>query len=172
MWVVLAAIVMMFAALSSAYIILSADQDRRSVSMPPMFFVSTGIIVLSSWTIERAKRSLRRDDRGRYLNWLVVTLVLGLVFLVTQLLGWRELAAQGVYFAAHPHSTFFYLFTAIHGVHLVGGIAGLSYVAVRARRRRQLELVPNQTPAALMALYWHTMDGLWVWLFLLLLIRK
>jgi cytochrome c oxidase subunit III len=173
MWVVIAAIVMMFAALSSAYIILSVDTERRRVSMPRMFFLSTGVIVLSSWTIETAKRSLKRGNETRYLRWIITTLVLGLLFLAAQLMGWRELAAQGVYFAGHPHSTFFYFFTGVHGVHLLGGIGGLSYLAIRARRKgKQVEGVPNTTSAELMSLYWHTMDGLWLWLFLLLLIWK
>jgi len=172
MWVVIAAIVMMFAALSSAYIILSIDGDRRPVSMPRMFFLSTGIIVLSSLTIERANRSLKHRNETRYSRWIIATLVLGLLFLAAQLMGWRELSAQGVYFASHPHSTFFYFFTGVHGVHLLGGIVGLSYVAIRARRKGKVEGVPNETAAGLMALYWHTMDGLWLWLFLLLLIWK
>ena len=173
MWVVIAAIVMLFAALSSAYIILSVDTDRRRVSMPPMFFLSTGVIVLSSLTIEKAKRSLKRGNETRYLRWTMTTLVLGLVFLAAQLMGWRELAAQGVYFAGHPHSTFFYFFTGVHGVHLLGGIGGLSYLTIRSgRKSKQVESVPNTTSAELMSLYWHTMDGLWLWLFLLLLIWK
>jgi cytochrome c oxidase subunit 3 len=175
MWMAVAAIVMMFAALSSAYIILSVGGERRPVSMPRMFFLSTGIILLSSLTIETAKRSLKRGNETRYARWIIATLVLGLFFLAAQLMGWRELAAQGVYFASHPHSTFFYLFTAVHGVHLLGGIAGLSYLAIRARRSgigRTKKVVPNQTSAGLMSFYWHTMDGLWVWLFLLLLIWK
>lgn len=173
MWVVIAAIVMMFAALSSAYIILSIDTDRRPVAMPRMFFVSTGIIVLSSFTIETAKRSLKRGNRTRHLRWIIATLVLGLLFLTAQLLGWRELAAQGVYFASHPHSTFFYFFTGVHGVHLLGGIAGLSYLAIRAGRKdKRGWSAPNQTATGLMSLYWHTMDGLWIWLFMLLLIWK
>src|SRR5258705_544596 len=102
MWIVIAAIVMMFAALSSAYIILSFDSERPRVAMPRMFFLSTGIIVLSSFTIETAKRSLKRANETRYRGWLVATLVLGLVFLTAQVLGWRELAAQGIYFAGHP----------------------------------------------------------------------
>ena len=174
MWVIIAAIVMMFAALSSAYIILSVDgAERRRVSMPRMFFLSTGIIVLSSFTIETAKRSLKRRPESGYLGWVIATLVLGLFFLAAQLMGWQELAAQGVYFAGHPHSTFFYFFTGVHGVHLLGGIAGLSYLAIQARRKgKQVDGVSNQTSAGLMSLYWHTMDGLWVWLFLLLLIWK
>jgi cytochrome c oxidase subunit 3 len=171
MWVVIAAIVMMFAALSSAYIILSVGTERRSVSMPRMFYLSTGVIALSSWTIEKAKRSLTRGDKASYSRWIITTLVLGLLFLAAQLLGWRELAAQGVYFAGHPHSTFFYFFTGVHGIHLLGGIAGLSYLAIRARRKDK-QSAANTTSAGVMALYWHTMDGLWIWLFLLLLIWK
>ena len=173
MWVVIAAIVMMFAALSSAYIILSFDSERRPVTMPRMFFLSTGIIILSSFTIETAKRSLKRENETRYRGWTIATLVLGLVFLAAQVLGWRELAAQGVYFRSHPHSTFFYFFTGVHGVHLLGGIAGLSYLAIRAPRGgRAGKLMPKETSAGLMSLYWHTMDALWIWLFLLLLILK
>src|SRR5436305_15018146 len=76
MWVVLAAIVMMFAALSSAYIILSVGSERPSVAMPRMFFLSTGIIILSSFAIETAKRSLKRGNETRYLRWIITTLVL------------------------------------------------------------------------------------------------
>lgn len=173
MWVVIAAIVMMFAALSSAYIILSVDGERSRVAMPRMFFLSTGIIIASSLTIETAKRSLKRGNESRYLRWIIGTLVLGLLFLTAQLMGWRELAAQGVYFASHPHSTFFYFFTGVHGVHLLGGIAGLSYLAIRAQRRSERTgRGLNETSAGLLSLYWHTMDGLWIWLFLLLLIWK
>ena len=172
MWMVIAAVVMMFAALSSAYIILSFDSERRQVTMPPMFFLSTGIIVLSSFTIEAAKRSLKRKNETRYREWTIATLFLGLVFLTAQVMGWRELAAQGVYFAGHPHSTFFYYFTGAHGVHLLGGIAGLSYLVIRARRKGREGKVATETSAGLMSLYWHTMDGLWIWLFLLLLILK
>jgi cytochrome c oxidase subunit III len=173
MWVVIAAIVMMFAALSSAYIILSIDTERRPVSMPRMFFLSTGVIVLSSWTVEKAKRSLKQGNTNRYSRWIIVTLVLGLLFLAGQLLGWRELAAQGVYFAGHPHSTFFYFFTGVHGLHLLGGIGGLSYLAIRTRRKgKQGDSAAHKTSAGVMSLYWHTMDGIWIWLFLLLLIWK
>jgi cytochrome c oxidase subunit 3 len=174
MWVVIAAIVMMFAALSSAYIILSVGNDASRVAMPRMFFLSTGVILLSSFTIEAAKRSLKQGNRARYLRWIITTLVLGLFFVAVQLMGWRELVAQGVYFASHPHSSFFYLFTGVHGVHLLGGIAGLSYLTIRARHtsRREVEGGPNQTSTGLMSLYWHTMDALWIWLFLLLLIWK
>jgi cytochrome c oxidase subunit III len=172
MWVVLAAVLMMFAALSSVYI-FSSEEQRRPVVMPSMFFVSTGLILLSSGTFHRAKRSLQQDRPRAYLRWLLATLVLGVGFLGSQLIGWRELARAGVYFAGHPRSTFFYLATALHGVHLVGGIGLVLYLVIRRLRLGWLlHGEKNLTWHNVVGLYWHTMDGIWVWLFLLLLIFK
>ena len=120
MWVVLAAVLMMFAAFSGVYI-FSSEEQRQPVAMPSMFFVSTGLILVSSVTFHQAKRSLQQDRSRAYLRWLLATLGLGVAFLGSQLIGWRELARGGVYFAGHPRSTFFYLATALHGAHLVGG---------------------------------------------------
>src|SRR5215203_1658651 len=133
MWVLLAAVVMMFAALSSVYIMLS--EERRPVSMPAMFFVSTVLILVSSATFHRAKRSLQHDQVRAYTRWLLVTLILGMGFLVSQLVAWRELARAGVYFQGHPRSSFFYLVPALHGVHLIGGIALVFYLLIRSMRR-------------------------------------
>lgn len=173
MWVVLAAVIMMFAALSGAYayIILSGGDQGRLVVMPRMFFVSTGIIFLSSLAFQSAKRSLKQGSVTTYIRWVSVTLLLGVLFLAAQLTGWQELVAQGVYFASHPHSSFFYFFTGVHGVHLLGGILALLYLLARTRRNpEQVTSEGTQTLTDVASLYWHTMDGLWMWLFLLLLI--
>src|ERR1051325_968804 len=90
MWVILAAIVMMFAALSSVYV-MSDEEHRQPVAMPAMFFVSTGLILVSSVTFRKAKRSLQADRLRAHNRWLLVTLVLGLGFLGSQLIAWREL---------------------------------------------------------------------------------
>lgn len=172
MWVVLAAIVMMFAALSSAYIVLSTGEQWRPVRMPRMFLLSTGVIVASSFSFETAKRSLNQGRQSRSFRWLSMTLLLGMVFITCQLMGWRELTMQGVYFASHPHSSFFYFFTGVHGVHLLGGIAGLLYLLTMMRLRRSAISERTQITAQLVSLYWHTMDALWLWLFLLLLLWK
>lgn len=172
MWVVLAAIVMMFAALSSVYI-MSSEEQRRAIAMPPMFVVSTGLILVSSGTFHRAKRSLQQDRPRAYLRWLLLTLGLGVGFLGSQLVGWRELARAGVYFAGHPRSTFFYLATALHGAHLIGGIGLVLYLVFRRLRPGWLlSGEKNKTWHGVVGLYWHTMDGIWVWLFMLLLIFK
>lgn len=172
MWIVLAAVLMMFGALSGVYV-MSSEEQRQPVAMPSMFFVSTGLILISSGTFHRAKRSLQQDRPRAYLRWLLATLFLGIGFLGSQLIAWRELARAGVYFAGHPRSTFFYLATALHGAHLVGGIGLVMYLVYRRLRIGWLlHGEKNFTWHSVVGLYWHTMDGIWVWLFLLLLIFK
>ena len=172
MWVILAAIVMMFAALSSVYI-MSNEEHRQRVAMPHMFFVSTGLILVSSGTFHRAKRSLQRDRLRAHTRWLLLTLALGLAFVASQFVGWRELANAGVYFAGHPRSTFFYLATALHAAHLLGGIGLVLYILLRTLRPVwPLQIEKNLTWTGIVGLYWHTMDGIWLWLFGLLLIFR
>jgi len=172
MWVILAAIVMMFAALSSIYI-MSSQEQQQPVRMPPMFFVSTALILVSSGTFRKAKRSLQEDKLRAHTRWLLVTLLLGLAFLTSQLIGWRELANAGVYFAGHPRSTFFYFAPGLHAAHLLGGIGLVLYVLLRTLRASwPLQVEKNLTWTAVVGLYWHTMDGIWLWLFGLLLIFR
>jgi len=171
MWMVLGAVVMMFAALSSAYIVLSGSDQWQPIRMPRMLILSTGIILISSATMSLARRSLKQGKHTGYQRWLLVTLLLGLAFLGAQLFGWRQLVAAGVYFSGRPHASFFYLFTGAHGLHLLGGILGLSYlVAGTSRWLDQPE--KEQTFTDVVALYWHFMDGVWVWLFLLLFVWR
>jgi cytochrome c oxidase subunit 3 len=135
--------------------------------------VSTALIVASSLTFARAKASLRHGEAPGYRLWLLVTLLLGLGFLAAQLLAWRQLVDAGVYLATNPHSSFFYVLTGLHAVHLLGGIlalAALYFFVSRAAgpeadaRRRALTDVTG--------IYWHFMDALWVFLFLLLFFRR
>ena len=169
MWVALGAIVMMFAALSSVYVALPRD-GWRPIRMPRLFFVSSAIILSSSATMESARRALKHG-RGRCQRLLTYTLLLGVGFLALQLLGWHQLIEQKVYLAGQPHSSFFYLFTGVHGVHMIGGLLGLSYLIFRAQRPvRAPEVEVALFDSA--ALYWHFMGGIWIWLFLLLLIWR
>lgn len=170
-WVVLASIMMLFTALTSAYIVRAAGaNDWTSLEMPPLLWLSTGLILASSITFEFARRSLKRDEQQRYARWLLATVMLGLGFLCTQFLAWRQLVAQGIYLSSNPHSAFFYLLTALHGLHLLGGVLALDYLLLHAwRRRAPVEIGAKRTAAAgAVAIYWHFMGGLWVYLFLLL----
>ncbi|HEY0385437.1 MAG TPA: cytochrome c oxidase subunit 3 [Pyrinomonadaceae bacterium] len=175
MWVALASILMLFTALTSAYIVRAGTgNDWRPITMPRMLWASTSIILTSSLTISIARRALKRQDQTSYKRWLLVTVVLGLGFLATQLLAWRQLVAQQIYVASNPHSSFFYLLTAVHGVHLLGGILALDYLLLRSWRKATdaKGVVRREAVAGAVALYWHFMDGLWIFLFLLLFLWR
>ncbi|MFP5265012.1 MAG: heme-copper oxidase subunit III [Blastocatellia bacterium] len=172
MWVALASILMLFISLTSAYIVRQipalngGEVDWVPLQMPPVLWLNTAALLASSVTIEVARRALKRNEYGRFNRWIVTTTALGVGFLVGQFVAWRQLTDQGVYVDSHPHSSFFYLLTSLHGVHLLGGVIALGFVTVAALRLRigmRKRAAVNVT-----ALYWHFMDGLWVYLFLLL----
>lgn len=178
MWIAVASILMLFMALTSAYVFRAGTAGWQSIGTPPALWVSTAIIIASSIAFERARKSLKRDDRAAYRRWLTVALALGFAFLGSQLFAWRELIAQGMYLSTNPHSSFFYMLTALHGIHLVGGICGLCYLLLRARRRardgesERTVAVKRRAAADAVGIYWHFMDGLWVYLFVLLFLWR
>ena len=172
MWIAVAAILMMFAALTSAYVFRTGTAGWRPISIPPLMWASTIVILASSATFEIARKSLKREDGRAYRLWLWASLALGALFLIFQLLAWRQLVAQGIYLATNPHSSFFYVLTGLHGLHLAGGIIGLGYLIARARREaagagRAVKAV-GAARADAVGIYWHFMDGLWLYLFGLL----
>ncbi len=171
MWVALASILMMFTALSSAYIVRAASaNDWQPLKMPRIVLLSTALIIISSFTLEAARRKWKDTVSDGHRRWLLVTMALGIGFLISQLLTWRQLARQGIYIASNPHSSFFYLLTAAHGVHLLGGLAALAYLLLRARAPQEDELAvaKSQAGADAITIYWHFMDFLWLYLFVLL----
>jgi cytochrome c oxidase subunit 3 len=175
MWVALAGVAMMFTALTSAYIVRgSTSNDWRPLSMPRLLWLSTALILASSVTFEVARRTLRQGNTGAYQRWLMLTVLLGLGFLAAQLMAWRQLASQGVYLASSPHNSFFYVLTGAHGLHLLGGIIGLDFLLMRSWRKRAAEHAPAKLQAIVnaVALYWHFMLGLWIYLFLLLFLWR
>jgi cytochrome c oxidase subunit 3 len=174
-WVVIAGVVMLFTALTSSYIVRSASgNDWRPIAMPKVLWISTALIVISSITMEVSRWSLKRQRNAGYGRWLMITVALGLAFLATQLLAWRQLVRQGIYMASNPYNSFFYLFTAAHGLHLLGGILALGHLMMRTTRQRSTVAGELRRAGAADAatIYWHFMDGLWVALFLLLFFWK
>jgi cytochrome c oxidase subunit 3 len=174
-WVAIGSILMLFVALTSAYIVRSASSnDWQPIAMPKVLWLSTALILISSITMEISRRSLKQQRDQDYGRWLIMTVALGLAFLATQLFAWRQLVRQGVYLASNPYNSFFYLFTAAHGLHLLGGILALGYLLLRTTRRRStVEGELRRAGAADAAtIYWHFMDGLWLGLFFLLFFWK
>ena len=175
MWVGLASVAMMFTSLSSAYIVRSASSnDWTPLPMPPVLIASTILILASSVTLEKARRKLKAMLMGPYAQWLFVTVLLGFGFLAAQIVAWRQLARRGIYVASNPHSSFFYLLTGAHGLHLLGGLLGLSFLWFRSRRRitEKAKIAKRQAAADSVTIYWHFMDGLWIYLFLLLFLWR
>ena len=174
-WVGIASIVMLFTGLSSAYVVRSGSStDWQALSAPRALWISTSLILVSSLTFEIARRALKRRNIDTYNRWLFVTAILGLCFLAAQFMAWRQLVARGIYLVSNPHSSFFFVLTGAHGVHLLGGILALNYLMFRAWRRNGGAWPQDKKEAVTdaVAIYWHFMDGLWVYLFLLLFLWR
>jgi cytochrome c oxidase subunit 3 len=172
-WVATASIVMLFTGLTSAYIVRSASApDWQPLAMPRILWLSTTLILASSAALETARRNLREGFLLSYERWLLLTGLLGGGFLLSQLFAWRKLAQQGIYLASNPHSSFFYLLTGTHGLHLLGGLLAMSYLLLRTRREHGVERTKAMAIADGVSVYWHFLDGLWIYLFLLLFLWR
>ena len=175
MLVSLASIAMLFTSLSSAYIVRSGvTYDWYPIAVPRVMFGSTALLILSSIAIEIARRKLKAGLNSTYSKYLLLTLLLGLGFLASQLFAWRQLAAQGLYISTHPHSSFFYVLTGTHGVHIAGGLLALVFLWRRSQRPLdEASLIAKRQAAAdAVAIYWHFMGALWIYLFLLLFLWR
>jgi cytochrome c oxidase subunit 3 len=132
------------------------------------------LILGSSVTIEIARRKLKAALNGPYAQWLFITVVLGIGFVAAQVFAWRQLARQGIYLASNPHSSFFYLLTGAHAVHLLGGLLGLTFLWLRSGRpvTEAAPIARRQAATDAVTIYWHFMDVLWIYLFLLLFLWR
>jgi cytochrome c oxidase subunit 3 len=163
-------ILMFFMALSSAFIVLRRGSNAWvPVHLPLVLWANTGILLASSFTLEVARRRLSLADLRGFRKFWAITTVLGFLFVGGQLIAWRQLVAQGVYIASNQASSFFYIFTAAHGVHLLGGVAALLYVLIRKVETANLS---RSMAAEVASYYWHFMDGLWIFLLALLYLGK
>jgi len=185
MAVALAPVAMLFVAFTSAYILRQGlGEDWRATELPPILWVNTVILLASSLTLELARRSLTREAalaqvpsvpgvapvNASSVPWLPITLVLGLGFLAGQWMAWSQLARQGIFISSNPSSSFIYLLTGAHAVHLAGGVLALAYAAAATvlshagERRRMVVDVTSW--------YWHFMAVLWIYIFALLQFAK
>jgi cytochrome c oxidase subunit III len=167
-WVVLASIAMTFAALTSALIVRQGGaKDWHHLTLPSILYWNTLVLIASSVALEVARKrvaAFMRDNREiQPMRWLSITLALGLLFVAGQYVAWLQLRAQGLFLATNPNSSFFYVLTALHAIHVMGGLGGLVRVMVRLRKSILRKSTLDATSR-----YWHFMDGLWVYLLVLL----
>jgi cytochrome c oxidase subunit III len=167
LWLFLGTITMLFVGFTSAYIARRASPGwGGNLTPPPLLWANTLALLASSVTVEGARRRLRRWEPG-VVTWLGVSGALGALFVAGQMAVWRSLTAQGVLLAASAHNSFFYLLTGLHVVHLLGALVWFLVVLTKAHR---LAYTPGQDGLGLFATFWHFLDGLWVYLFLLLFV--
>ena len=169
-WVFVAGVSMTFAALTSALVVRKGGAvEWRHFTLPYVLYLNTLVLLASSLTLEISRRRVAafmggvKATTSNPARWLYATLSLGLLFLAGQYLAWRELSAQGLYLATNPSSSFFYVFTAAHALHLLGGL----YAITRVIRKLNQHVLRRATLDAT-AHYWHFMDVLWIYLLVLL----
>src|ERR1700691_3299212 len=163
-WVAIFAITMSFAAFTSALMVRQASGDWKHIALPPAIYLNTVALLISSIALEMARSrasSGSRPEMRNALPWLGVTLVLGLAFVAGQYLVWRQLATQGLYLATASNSSFFYVFTVMHALHVIGGVIALTYLIRQIRSRVEK---PRWSLFEGAAIYWHFMGVLWVYL--------
>ena len=165
----LCGIFMFFTALASAWIVRKGfpNADWQSFPAPRILWLNTLILALSSAAMARSRRAVQARRWNEFRHWWGVAAILGLFFLAGQLIAWRQLALAGVFLATNPSSSFFYVFTGAHMAHLLAGVAALGVVAFRPLRHLNLA-----TATRVVAMYWHFMSGVWIFLFLLFLVGK
>ncbi len=169
LWMFLATISMLFAGFTSAYLVRqTTGTDWAPIPLPPLLWLSTTLLLLSSVTIEIGKARWRQSQPDSLKGWLLVTTLLGVAFAVGQVFAWRQLAALGIYLPSNPHSSFFYILTGMHVVHLIGGLGALIYVLIKIRPSHPSDAQENRLK--LCATYWHFLGGLWLYLFLVLFV--
>jgi cytochrome c oxidase subunit 3 len=161
--VLLAASVMLFAAFTSAFFVRRGmSNDWEDTPLPNILWINTAVLLASSLAIELARRALRSGKRTSFDRYWTGATVLGVLFLGGQYLAWRQLNAAGFYLATNPSSSFFFLLTCTHAVHLLGGISALGYIEVQALL---LRLGPGKRTALdVSAYFWHFLDAIWIYL--------
>ena len=170
MWAACASIVMMFAGLSSAYIVKRNQGNWLTFDIPIIFYYSTAVIILSSVTIILSRKAFVNRQMKQYKSWLATTTILGIVFVFLQYTGFRELWASGITLTRNVSFSFLYIIVGLHAVHVMGGVIALIVLYLKSLSKRRKNYSPLSIE--LMNTYWHFVDGLWIYLLLFLIIIR
>lgn len=169
LWLFIVTVIMIFAAFTSAHIVRQADGDWLIYDLPSMLWYTSGIIILSSIFMQWAYISAKRDKPEQVKLALAITTVLGILFLVGQVKAWGQMVDANVYFTGNPAGSFLYIFTGIHGLHLVSGVIYLIYMLISSFRYKVHS--KNMLNMEMSATWWHFLGGLWIYLFIFLLLN-
>lgn len=173
LWIAMVSMVMIFASLTSAYIVRKEKGDWLQFDLPQLFYISTAIILLSSVTMNWVLSAAKKNNYKNIKLAALLTLLLGLAFIVCQFLAWGTLVDQRVVFAgmySNASGSFLYVLTGLHLAHLAGGIIALFVVWIKSIQQKYNS--ENLLGIRLCAIFWHFLDALWIYLFLFLIIQR
>ena len=170
LWIFIASVMMIFAALTSAYIVRQSDGNWLVFDLPNSFWVTSAIILCSSITMHWAYLAAKKDNLEGTKLAISITTVLGTAFLIGQYIAWGDLVRRNVYFVGNPSGSFVYVLSGLHGLHIVGGVIFLLIVLVAAFRFKVHSKKLSQIEMC--ATYWHFLDALWLYLFVFLLLNR
>lgn len=166
MWAGCASIVMMFAGLSSAYIVKRNQTNWLTFDIPLIFYYSTAVILLSSVTIMLSRKAFISHQMKQYKRWLFLTTFLGLIFVLLQYLGFQALWENGITLTRNVSFSFLYIIVGLHALHVLGGVIALVIMYLKSFSKKRKNY--NQIYIDLMNTYWHFVDLLWIYLLLFL----
>jgi cytochrome c oxidase subunit III len=167
LWLFIVSIVMLFASFTSAYLVRRAEGNWLEFTVPAIFGYSTIVLLVSSLTMHWAYLAAKKDNFNALRIAISITFALGMAFLYMQFQGWVELVKNNVYFVGNPAGSFIYVFTGMHGFHLISGLVVLVFALVAAFRLRIHAKALEQIQVA--TTYWHFLDALWLYLYFFLL---
>jgi cytochrome c oxidase subunit 3 len=167
MWIGIGSIIMMFAGLTSAYIVKRDQPAWTSFEFPRSFWYSTVVILISSLTMQMALKTFRERKMQQYRILISGTAFLGLLFIGLQWLSFRQIWNSGVTFRGSGAGQFLYVIAGLHALHVLGGIIALLVTFVRAFAAKRRSY--NTVPLEVVATYWHFVDILWIYLFIFFL---
>jgi len=170
LWVGIGSLLMMFAGLTSAYIVKRNQANWQAFDLPQFFWYSTVAIILSSLTIILAQKAFKQREMKKYRSLLIATLVLGVLFIVFQLLGFQQLWAKQIRLTGNVSYSFMYVIVGLHIAHVVGGLIALIVLFGKAFSTKTR--VYNSVPLELVSTYWHFVDVLWIYLLVFLIMIR
>ena len=168
LWVAIGSILMMFAGLTSAFIVKSNQTNWTPVALPKAFWISTAVIIISSVTVQMALRSFKQREMGRYRMLIGLTFVLGIAFVFLQWLGFQALWEQKITFRGSGAGQFLYVIFGLHAIHVIGGLITLLIMFIKAFAGK-VKLY-SSVPVEVAATYWHFVDLLWIYLLVFFLV--
>lgn len=163
LWVAIGSIIMMFAGLTSAYIVKSNQASWQTIVIPRIFWYSTAVILISSLTVQMSLRAFKDREMNRYRSLIAVTTALGILFIVLQYIGFSQLWDSGITLRGSGAGQFLYIITGLHVVHVLAGIVALIVMLIKAFFGTSKSY--SSVPVELASTYWHFVDILWLYLF-------